>query len=242
MFVLMTNFLKANLREKYFLFWDWLFPVILMLGIAFFVRGQGYATFLLPGLVTFLLFQTLVYPIPFRMAQFRENGVLRLVAEEGSIKLFVISFLLSRIISSTLQVLTFLPIGILILSPPHINISVWVVLISFGGGLIGLSGFSLLVAVFARTVNSALGFAQLFYIGLSAVSGLFFPIEKSPAFLQVISQISPVTYLRRAFQYGLTGVGDTFIIDIAVLMTIGLSTAFTAIFIVNKELFKRLKP
>ena len=117
MIILIKNFFKSSFRDKTFLFFDWLFPVVLITGIAIFARGKNYATFFLPSLISFLLLQNLIYAIPYKMAQFKENSVLRIIAEEGNVGLYITSFLITRIILVAIQGAVFLPIGIVVLSP-----------------------------------------------------------------------------------------------------------------------------
>lgn len=236
---LIWYFIKADFREKYLLFWDWLFPPLLMLGMALFVRESEYATFLLPGLLTFMLFQTLIYAVPFRMAQFRENGIFRLLSEENAVKTFASSFIVSKIILAVTQSIVLLPIGCLILKP-SLSINLGMLFIAIATGLFAIGAMSLFVGAIAKKVNSALGFAQLFYIGLSAISGIFYPLEKSPQFLRVIAVVSPIKYLHEMLKYSLEHAGNFPLLALIVLILFGLFFALLAVVIMRNE-FKLYK-
>ncbi len=228
---LIKLFLRSSLRDKQFLFWEWLFPMVLYLAFALFVRGKAYASFLVPGLFVFMLFQTLIYALPLRIAQFKEEGVLRLVIEEGNIRLFTISFLLHRFVLLVVQALVFVPAGIFILKIDLSQINWGLLAAVYGAAVLALGGFSLLVASLARSFMGAVGWAQVSYMLLSAVSGIFYPLEKSPAFLQALSVCSPLKYARDAFAASLYFNGTYPATALAVLCGLGLGCILIAFWI-----------
>ncbi|PZD96714.1 hypothetical protein DNH61_05820 [Paenibacillus sambharensis] len=234
--VLIVNLIKSAFRDKYLRFWEWIFPPLLMTAFALFIRGELFATFILPGLAAFLLFQGLIYAIPYRLALLRENSLLRIAVEEGSIGMLSSAFVLSRVLISCIQAGLFIPIGIWILQP-EIDIRAGWLIAAFAASLFGLGGFSLLVASLSKTVGSALGFAQLFYILLTAVSGIFFPLERSPEFLQLTSSLSPLTYTSEMLSYGLTGGGGKPPVEaLLFLLLFGGAAAAVGLLILKRDL------
>lgn len=235
MIILIKNFFKSSFRDKTFLFFDWLFPVVLITGIAIFARGKNYATFFLPSLISFLLLQNLIYAIPYKMAQFKENSVLRIIAEEGNVGLYITSFLITRIILVAIQGAVFLPIGIVVLSPEICINPLWL-LIAFILSLVAIGGLSMLVASFAKNVNSAYGLSQLFYISLTALSGIFYPIDSYPNVLRVVGKILPLASSRRLMEYALNSKGEAPLLEAIYLLVFGLITLVVGIVIIQKWL------
>ncbi|MDD4111483.1 MAG: ABC transporter permease [Herbinix sp.] len=240
MLALIKYFFKASFRDKTFLFFDWIFPVALITAIAIFTRGKSYSTFFLPSLMAFLLLQNLIYAIPYRIAQFRENSVLHIIAEEGNITLFTMAFLITRVILVALQGALFLPIGILILKPA-IEIKPEWVFFAFVFSLFAIGGFSMLIAVFAKNANSAYGLAQLFYISLSALSGIFYPLESYPKILRVIGEILPLSSSRSLMEYALLSGGEVPLKECIYLFVFGIVTLFIGAILFKRVLNSRYK-
>lgn len=231
---LIKNFFKSDIRQKNFMFWDWIFPVILMAAASIFIRGNEDSTVILGGLMAFLILQSSIYSLPYRIAQFRQKGILEIVAEEGNIMKFTLSFLATRIIVILVQVAVFLLLGLsLTNSKADINFPYFILTVI--SGILALGGFSAFLGTISKTEQSALGFAQLFYLLFSAISGIFFPLDKSPQFLKIISFFSPVTYLNKSLGYSLTS-KTTDLYGITFLLVFGLFFLFLSALLYRKIL------
>jgi ABC-2 type transport system permease protein len=107
---------------------------------------------------------------------------------------------------------------------------------------LSLSGFGLLIAARMRSQQGFQVVMQLFMFPLMFLSGILFPVNKVPMWLEVVSKINPVTYgvdaVRRVFLgnhgLGVSVFGHTMSIveDAAVVILIGamLMTAATLSF------------
>jgi len=204
---LIKNFIKADLRQKNLLFWDWLFPIFLFLGFTIFIKETSYSSFIFPSLITFLIFQGILFSVPFRLAQYKENGIIKLIANEDGLTKFIISFVVSRVIIILLQLIIFIPIGIMLLKPT-IKLSVVHVLIGIGMCMIITYFLAIIIGIFSNKENVALGLSQLVYFIFLAISGIFYPISDSPLILQKISKLSPIKYVNEMINYGFTSKAD----------------------------------
>lgn len=239
--MMILNFIKADLRQKNLMFWDWVFPFILMIGATFFIGNQANVGDVLGGLIAFLMLQSLIYGFPYRISEYQERGTLQLIAEEGNIIKFIGSFLTARIIIVFIQCLLFIPIGALIMGG-HLDIHLGHLLITFISSLIILGGFSLLIGVSVNTQQSALGASQLFYLLFSITSGIFYPLEKSPKLLQQIARFSPLTYVRGLFTISISNftiVDTNPMLTSLIICMLGLLFIGISIYILRKKLNHR---
>ena len=188
------NFVKADLRMSHLVFWDWVFPIILILVVSIFLRGSETALFLFPGLLSMIIFQSIIFSIPNRFALFNEQGILKLVREKGDFFKLVISFFISRVLIVVLQIASMLAMGKWIMEVP-LKVSVGLTVLSTLLSVVVFFLIATLCGVLVKTQNSALGIAQALYFIFLGVSGTVYPLEKGPEWLAVLSKLSPFTYL-----------------------------------------------
>lgn len=230
-------FVKADLRQKSLLFWDWIFPFVLMVAAAFFVGESNVAGQVLGGLMAFLVMQTMIFGIPYRISEYTEQGVLRLISEEGSAGKFLFGFIATRTLMAMIQCLIFLPIGALIMG---VNLRFnWAgVAIALITGLVVLGGLALLIASICKKQQMAFGLSQMVYMILAVTSGIFYPLENSPQILQAVSQVSPLTYISQLFGYAIKGNGTNYM-NAIILIIAGLVLSIIGLAVINSRLNKR---
>lgn len=209
---LTVNFLKADLRMPQLMFWDWLFPLILILAFSLFVSSQEYSKFILPGLVSLFILQSIIFSIPYRIAQFNEQGILALVRKKGHLSKLLTGFYLSRVLILSIQTVLVIVLGKLFLGVA-LSIGWGVLILSFTVSIILLLLLATFCGLIVKRQNAALGLAQAIYFSLIATSGIFYPIYKSPDVLQFLSAFSPLYYINNLwtealFKHGAGIVGD----------------------------------
>ncbi|REK74237.1 ABC transporter permease [Paenibacillus paeoniae] len=199
---LTINFLKADLRMPHLMFWDWMFPLILIIAFSLFVKSQEFSSFLLPGFVSLFILQSIIFSLPYRLAQYREQGILDLISKKGSPTKLLTGFYLSRIVILVIQTALVIVLGtfslgvtldvngVMLLASLAISILLFLLLGSLCGWIV-------------KSQNSALGLAQAVYFWLLGTSGIFYPIEKSPEFLKILAQISPLYYVNNLWSHAL---------------------------------------
>ncbi len=72
---------------------------------------------------------------------------------------------------------------------------------------VGMMGFGALITLLVRRPSSASNLAEILAMGMMFLSGIFFPMEIMPGFLQTLSRALPLTYMAEALRYT-TGVVD----------------------------------
>lgn len=206
-----VNFLKADLRMPQLMFWDWLFPLIVIGLLGMFINDKQFLTELFPKLIIVMIMQSVIFSIPYRIAQYKENKIIDFIKEKGSILKFLYAFFLSRIIIILIQVVLLFILSYSVLNIEYNANYFMIVIMSF----ITIIVF-LLIGCFAgllvKTQNAALGLAQAVYFFLIAISGIFYPLAQSPEVIVILSKISPITYLLSGWEYALN-LCNTFPID-----------------------------
>lgn len=230
-------FAKADLRQKSLLFWDWVFPFILMMAAAFFIGESKIAGQVLGGLLAFLVMQTMIFGIPYRISEYIEQGILRLISEEGNAGKFLMGFITTRTLMAFVQCLIFLPLGGLIMGV-ELNFNWGGIIIALTTGLFALGGLALLIASFCRKQQMAFGLSQMVYMILAVSSGIFYPLENSPQILQTVSTVSPLTYISQLFGEAIIGNEIDYIIAV-ILIVSGLALSVVALAIINSRYNKR---
>jgi ABC-type multidrug transport system permease subunit len=198
------NFLKADLRMPQLMFWDWCFPVILILVIGIFIGETSLSIFLLPGFVSLFLMQSIIFSIPYRLAQYNESGLMRFIKEKGSAIKLIMGFFLSRIFILVLQTFIVILIGKTMMKV-DLNMNWGFLIISF---LFTVAIFMLISSVLGlklKTQNAALGLSQAIYFVLIGISGIVYPLENSPELLRKLSAISPLMYISKFWESALYG-------------------------------------
>lgn len=196
------NFIKAEIRMPHLMFWDWIFPLLLVVIISLFIKKNDTAIFLFPGLISLLIFQSIIFSVPYRIAQFKELGIFKLVSLKGSIIKFLISFFVSRVTILLIQIIFMLVIGKWALSL-EFNVNFAVLFTSI---ILSITLFMIVASIcglIVKTQNSALGIAQAIYFLCIGASGIFYPLEKSPEILKTLSNFLPLTYINEIWRVSL---------------------------------------
>jgi ABC-type multidrug transport system permease subunit len=68
-----------------------------------------------------------------------------------------------------------------------------------------------------KTQNAALGLSQAIYFVLMGISGIFYPLEKSPDLLRKLSVVSPLKYISKIWESAIYGIRIFQIQDVLIL-------------------------
>src|SRR5687767_1131361 len=197
-------------------------------------RDLGYIDFLVPGIVGMTVMQLGLFGVAFGFVQLKRTGALRrLFATPTSPAYFLSAQVASRLVLGYIQVVILVGIGI------------WFGLQMFGSWLVlaVIVGLALLiflavgfgVAGWAKNEDQAAPVANLISLPMLFLSGVFFPREAMPEFLQNVTQYLPLTYVNEALRgvmnegAGLTDLGPQ-------LLGMGVWAVIT--FVVAVRLFK----
>lgn len=161
--------------------------------------------FFLPGVLAMSLMQLGIFGTAPALVQLREQQVLRRIGATPLPRLTLLGAQVAhRLTVAALQTATILLVGTFVFK---INI--------LGNGLL-LAGLVLLgtlmfvamgylISGIARTQDSANGLSQVINFPMMFLSGLFFPVDLMPSWLQPVASLLPLTFLADALRQVMVG-------------------------------------
>ena len=162
-------------------------------------RDLGYIDFLVPGMLALTVMQLGLFSVAFGFVQLKRTGALRrLFATPTSPAYFLGAQVTSRLLIGLAQVLILLGVGLwfglqLVGSVPLL------LAVSVLGSMIFLAmGFA--IAGWAKNEDQAAPVANLLSLPMTFLSGVFFPRDAMPEFLQRVTEYLPLTYLSDALR------------------------------------------
>ena len=171
-------------------------------------RSQSYLDFLLPGILAFTLMQISIAGSGFNIVEYRRKGILkRLFVTPIRPQDFIAAIVFARLMLCLIQMSVLL------------GIAVWFLDVSVSGGLVSLYSLIIIGTVIflclgfclgsiAKTQQSVQAIGNIFIFPQMFLSGIFYPVEQMPEYVQPIAAVLPLTYvangLREVFTNGLT--------------------------------------
>lgn len=159
-----------------------------------------YIDFLVPGLVAMSVMQFSIFAVTSVIVSWKERGILkRLLATPIHPSVIVFSQIVSRLLITVMQAGLLILMGYLLFNLHVVgNIGLAIMLIVLGGLIFLSLGFAL--SGVAKTQNTVAAVAQLFVFPQMFLSGIFFPREAFPDWLQTVSNFFPLTYFSEALR------------------------------------------
>ncbi|NTU69394.1 ABC transporter permease [bacterium] len=159
-----------------------------------------YIDFIIPGLVSMSVMQLSIFAVTGQIVSWRERGILkRLLATPIHPSVIIFSQITSRVLITFMQAALLILMGILLFNLHIVGSLVLVVGLIVMGGLIFLSmGFAL--SGIASTQNVVAAIANLFVFPQMLLSGIFFPRDALPVWLNNITNFFPLTYFSDAMR------------------------------------------
>jgi len=199
-----------ELRAQQLLFWrnreaaffSFLFPIILLvlLGSVYGddeIEGVSGATYLLAGLIGYGVAATAFASLAITLVVRREAGLLKRVrGTPRSPTTYLAAVISSMVIVIGLQAVAQVLIGRFLLDAawPASPASL-VVVIAIGAAAFAALGLA--VTTIVKTAEGSSAVVNAIYLPLAFISGAFFSPRDMPRFLEVISELLPLTYLLR---------------------------------------------
>ncbi len=155
--------------------------------------GSRYIDFLLPGLLGMNIMGSSIWGLAFGIVEARRRKLLkRLIATPMPRFEYLASFLLSRLFTLVIEVVTLLGFGILVFHVPVRGTFLSLVALCVLGSL-SLSSIGLLIASRVRTIEAVSGLANAVMMPMWIVSGVFFSAQRFPDIVQPIIRVLPLT-------------------------------------------------
>jgi ABC-2 type transport system permease protein len=204
-------------------------PKLALAPVGIQAAGFDYLDFLVPGIVALSLMQTGVFSIGFQLVFDKEKGILRrLRATPMRLSSYSAAMIAVQLIIALLQTAIILLVGMLIFGV-DINGSLWnvAVLSIIGGGCFVSLGFAL--ASLSKDVNAANALLQVVQMPMMFLSGIFFPMDNAPGWIQPVVKAMPLTYLANGMRDVVIDAHSLWFIrwDIAILL--GFTVVFMAV-------------
>lgn len=171
-------------------------------------QNVRYIDFLLPGIIAMSIMQMAIFSVAFVFVDYKEKGILkRLVASPLKPYQFVIANVSVRLVMALVQAAILMALGLYLLHAQVVG-SYWLVgLVAFLGSLMFL-GLGFTISGFARTVETVPAIANIVAFPMLFLSGVFYPVDAMPGWMQSIVQFLPLTYFAHALREVMTkGVG-----------------------------------
>lgn len=158
-------------------------------------NNLGQIDFFLPGIIAMSIMQLGIFSVAFGFIAYKTTGALRRLQ---ATPIHPVNFILGQSVARLLM--TVAQIGLLL------GFGIWLFGAKLVGGLgafmaigtlgaITFLGFGFAIAGWAKDENQAAPVAQLIQLPMLFLSGIFFPREGLPAFLQKVTDYLPLTYL-----------------------------------------------
>ncbi len=162
--------------------------------------GSRYVDFLVPGLLGMNLLGSGVWGLGFALVDLRRKRLLkRLIATPMSPALFFASFLISRLVVLTFEVIALVGFGVLVFHVPLRGSIASLMFIAVFGAL-SFSGLGLLVGTRAKTVEAVSGLANAIMLPMWVLSGTFFSASHFPDAMQPFVRALPLTAVNDALR------------------------------------------
>ena len=163
-------------------------------------RSQNYLDFLLPGIMAFMLMNLSIAGSGFNVVEFRRKGILkRLFVTPIKPIDFVSAIVVARMIIVLGQLTAIFGFALLILDAHIVGSIMHLYLVIIIGILMFLTlGFS--IGSLAKTQESVGILASIFIYPQLVMSGVFFPLETLPEYIQPIAKVLPLTLVADAMR------------------------------------------
>src|SRR5687768_16767376 len=162
-------------------------------------RDLGYIDFLVPGIVGMTVMQLGLFGVAFGFVQLKRTGALRrLFATPTSPAYFLSAQVASRVVLGYIQVAILIGIGIWFGLQMFGDYATLLVIVLIGSAIFLAVGFA--IAGWAKNEDQAAPVANIVSLPMMFLSGVFFPRDAMPEFLQGITQFMPLTYVNEALR------------------------------------------
>ncbi|MGI9250201.1 MAG: ABC transporter permease [Pseudohongiellaceae bacterium] len=158
-------------------------------------RSQRYLDFLLPGLLAFTLMQLSIAGSGFNIVEYRRKGILkRLFVTPIRPRDFITSIVMARMSIVLIQLTILLLFAIFLLDIRIVgDFFTFYVMVILGTVVFLCLGFCL--GSIAKTQQAVMAVGNIVIFPQIFLSGVFYPIESMPAFIQPLARILPLSYL-----------------------------------------------
>ena len=157
--------------------------------------SQSYLDFLLPGLLGMMLMQLSVAGSGYNVVEFRRKGILkRLFVTPIMPRDFVAAIVVARLGIVLIQLTVLLAFALFVLNVQIIGNIAEFYLVAIVASLVFLNiGFC--IGSMAKTQQAIMAIGNIVIFPQIVLSGVFYPIDAMPGFVQPLAQVLPLTFV-----------------------------------------------
>jgi ABC-2 type transport system permease protein len=170
-----------------------------------------YTDFLLTGMIALSIAQGGLFGMVDLVDMRRKGLIKRLRMTPAKMGIFGLSDMVMRLLFSTIQIILLSLIGVFVFGA-NLFINFPSLLLVFLIGALAFNGIGYFISSFSNTNEAYMGVANIVSFLMMFVSGIFFPVETMPEWLQPVSNILPLTYFA-------DGLRDSMVYNTSILST-----------------------
>ncbi|WP_245805777.1 ABC transporter permease [Bacillus alkalicellulosilyticus] len=197
----------------------------------------SYTDFLLTGMIALAIAQGGMFGMVDLVEMRRKGLIKRLRMTPANMNIFGLSDMIMRLLFSIIQIILLTLIGVFIFGA-NVFINIPSLLVVFLLGALSFNALGYLFSSFSNTSEAYMGVANIASFLMMFLSGVFFPIETMPEWIQPISNILPLTYFVEGLRESM--VYSTSIFTASLWTAIGIMVLWGVVaFIAGSWLYKR---
>ncbi|MCM3655089.1 ABC transporter permease [Metabacillus litoralis] len=196
-----------------------------------------YTDFLLTGMIALSIAQGGLFGMVDLVEMRRKGLIKRLRMTPANMGIFGLSDMIMRLLFSIVQIILLSLIGVFIFGA-NLYINFPSLILVFLIGSLSFTALGYFISSFSNTTEAYMGVANIVSFLMMFLSGVFFPIETMPEWLQPVSNILPLTYFADGLRESM--VYETSILSNSILFGFGNMVIWGVIaFIIGAWLYKR---
>lgn len=196
----------------------------------------NYADFLLTGMIGLSVAQGGLFGMV-ELVEMRRKGLMkRLRMTPANMGLYGLAGMVVRLMLGVIQIVILSLIGVFGFGA-NLHINVFSLVIAFFAGGLVFNAMGYLFSSFSKSMEAYMGMANIASMLMMFLSGVFFPLETLPTWLQPVTQMLPLTYFVDGMRDGLiyaSGVASSsFWVGIGIMVLWGVVS-----FLVGSQVYK----
>jgi ABC-2 type transport system permease protein len=196
-----------------------------------------YTDFLLTGMIALAIAQGGLFGMVDLVEMRRKGLIKRLRMTPAKMGIFGLSDMVMRLLFSIIQIILLSLIGVFIFGA-NLYINILSLIVIFLIGALSFNALGYFISAFSKTTEAYMGVANIISFLMMFLSGVFFPIESMPEWLQPVSNILPLTYFAEGLRDSM--VYDTSILSSSLWFGVGNMAIWGGVaFIIGSWLYKR---
>jgi ABC-2 type transport system permease protein len=163
--------------------------------ISFSGKKFDYLDNLIPGILALSIFSAGVFSITASLAHFRDKKVIKRFWTTPLAKWeFYSGFIVEKMIESFISILILFAAAIIFFHPAY-NLDWLRFLLMIFSGTFGMMGFGMIILLISPNARVASEISSVLYTVMMFFSGVYFPLDLMPKFMQDIAYGLPLTYI-----------------------------------------------